>query len=660
MICPNCQIENPEDSNFCRKCATPFIRPEDKLSISQAETLLAPIKKLERGSIFAERYEVVEELGKGGMGIVYKVFDKKIKEIVALKLIKPEIDSDAKMIDRFRNEIKLARKISHRNVCRMYDLGEEGESHFITMEYVPGENLKSFIRRSEKLTIGKAISIANQVSEGLSEAHSLGVVHRDLKPQNIMIDKKGNARIMDYGLARSLQTEGITGTGFIIGTPEYMSPEQVDGQETDQRTDIYALGVILYEMVTGSLPFKGETPLSIAVKHKTDIPRNPREIDSQISEALSHLILKCMEKDKEKRYQTADELRSELKNIEKGISTAERIVPESKPPISKGRAEAFFNKKLLVPVFVLSVLGMMFIIVWRLIPQKEEAAPQKEAIKVAKPPVPPEVKIVTPEIKKGIPKEIQDLLKIPKGETSDDMKLATKIIGLLAPEITKFIKKEDLEKAESAMEKMKTMLPTEGPYLDLWKQIDEKIKEGKKYEEEGQVEEAQKSYEEGQTQMKKLLDLVKDKEAADSLRKMTNDTKQQVIETQPSRRENLLYRAAVAKEKDAVDAYNKNDFAGAKTLYKILLRLFNLSMYCSGDKECIEILQKSIGTTKKEAEDINAVQLAPWYYERAKENEGRANTFLEKKEYGKAIEYYIQAAFLYEKAIEKATSLNAH
>jgi tRNA A-37 threonylcarbamoyl transferase component Bud32/ribosomal protein L40E len=660
MICPNCQIENPEDSNFCRKCATSFIRPEDKLSISQAKTLLVPIKKLERGSIFAERYEVVEELGKGGMGIVYKVFDKKIKEIVALKLIKPEIDSDAKMIDRFRNEIKLARKISHRNVCRMYDLGEEGESHFITMEYVPGENLKSFIRRSEKLTIGKAISIANQVSEGLSEAHSLGVVHRDLKPQNIMIDKKGNARIMDYGLARSLQTEGITGTGFIIGTPEYMSPEQVDGQETDQRTDIYALGVILYEMVTGSLPFKGETPLSIAVKHKTDIPRNPREIDSQIPEALSHLILKCMEKGKEKRYQTADELRSELKNIEKGISTAERIVPERKPPVSKGRAEAFFNKKLLVPVFVLSVLGMMFIIVWRLIPQKEEAAPQKEAIKVAKLPVPPEVKVVIPEIKKGIPKEIQDLLKIPKGETSDDMKLATKIIEQLAPEVIKFIKKEDLKIAESAMEKMKTMLPTEGPYLDLWKQIDEKIKEGKKYEEEGKIEEAQKSYEEGQTQMKELLDLVKDKEAADALRKMTNDTKQQVIETQPSRRENLLYRAAVAKEKDAVDAYNKNDFAGAKTLYKILLRLFNLSMYCSGDKECIEILQKSIGATKKEAEDINAAQLAPWYYERAKENEVRANTFLEKKEYGKAIEYYIQAAFLYEKAIEKATSLNAH
>ena len=166
MICPNCQAENPEDSNFCRKCATPFILTEDKLSISQTKTLLAPIKELERGSTFAERYEVVEELGKGGMGRVYKVFDNKIKEIVALKLIKPEIDSDAKMIDRFRNEIKLARKISHRNVCRMYDLGEEGETHFITMEYVPGENLKSFIRRSEKLTIGKAISIATQASEG--------------------------------------------------------------------------------------------------------------------------------------------------------------------------------------------------------------------------------------------------------------------------------------------------------------------------------------------------------------------------------------------------------------------------------------------------------------------------------------------------------------
>ncbi len=207
------------------------------------------------------------------------------------------------------------------------------------------------------------------------------------------------------------------------------------------------------------------------------------------------------------------------------------------------------------------------------------------------------------------------------------------------------------------MEKMKAMLPTEGPYLEIWNQIDEKIKEGKKYQEEGKAEEAQKSYEESQTQMKKLLDLVKDKEAADALRKTTNDAKQQVMETRPSHRENLLYRAAVAKEKDAIEAYNKNDFAGAKTLYKILLRLFNLSMYCSGDKECIEILQKSIGATKREAEDINAAKLAPWYYERAKENELRAGTFVEKKEYGKAIEYYIQAAFLYEKAIEKASGI---
>jgi len=323
--CPICQHDNPPGTKYCGKCGDQLHREgpigtsaptSGDIPVSHTKTLETPVEELTRGTIFAGRYEIIEELGKGGMGRVYRVEDKKLKQEVALKLIKPEIASDEKIIERFRNELKTARMIAHKNVCRMFDLGEAQGSHFITMEYIPGEDLKSFIRRSGLISVGKAIAIANQVCEGLSEAHRLGVVHRDLKPQNIMIDKEGNARIMDFGIARSLRAKGITGAGVMIGTPEYMSPEQVEGKEVDQRSDIYSLGVILYEMVTGQVPFEGDTPFSIGVKHKSEIPKDPKEVNSQIPEDLSLVILKCLEKDREKRCQIAEELLSELSKIE--------------------------------------------------------------------------------------------------------------------------------------------------------------------------------------------------------------------------------------------------------------------------------------------------------------------------------------------------------
>ena len=369
MKCSKCHFENPSGANFCSKCATQLPLSEET-SVPYTKTLETPIKELTRGTTFAERYEFIEELGTGGMGRVYKVFDKKINEDVAIKILRPEISEDEKTIERFGNELKFTRKIVHKNVCRMYDLNEEKGTQYITMEYVPGEDLKSTIVRVGQLSVGKAVSVAKQVCEGLMEAHRLGVVHRDLKPQNIMIDKEGNVRIMDFGIARSLKAKGITAAGMMIGTPEYMSPEQAELKETDQRSDIYSLGVILYEMVTGRLPFEGNSPLSIAMKHKSERPSDPKEFSIQISPELSLVILKCMEKDKEKRYQRAEELYSELDNLEKGLPTRERMVPKRKPVTSREITVQFSLKKLLIPALAVIAVAIIAVIIWRLVPQE--------------------------------------------------------------------------------------------------------------------------------------------------------------------------------------------------------------------------------------------------------------------------------------------------
>jgi len=273
---------------------------------------------LARNSTFADRYEIIGELGAGGMGRVYRAHDTKLNEEVALKLLKPEVTADKGTIERFKNELKLARRITHKNVCRMHDIHEAAGTIFITMEYVLGEDLKSLIKRAGRLPIDKALAMAKEVVEGLSEAHRLGIVHRDLKPQNIMIDRRGSAKIMDFGIARQIQGPELTAAGMMIGTPAYMSPEQVAGEAVDPRADIYALGTILYEMVVGRPPFEGLSGLSVALRHKTELPKPPRELNLQVPVELDRLILKCLAKKREGRYQSTDELLAGLIRIEEG------------------------------------------------------------------------------------------------------------------------------------------------------------------------------------------------------------------------------------------------------------------------------------------------------------------------------------------------------
>jgi serine/threonine protein kinase/tetratricopeptide (TPR) repeat protein len=288
---------------------------------------------------------------------------KSSRSWAALKLIRPEIAADRKAIERFRNEIKISRKITHKNVCRMHDLGETEGAYFITMEYVQGQDLRGLIKQTGQLTVTTAVSIARQVAEGLFEAHGLGIVHRDLKPGNIMIDKEGNAKIMDFGIARSLLGKGLTGEGAIIGTPEYMSPEQVEGKEAEARSDLYSLGIILFEMIVGRAPFEGETPFSIANKHKTEPPPIPKKILPHIPEGLNNLILRCLEKDKTKRLQTAEELVADLSAVELALPPTDRALTRAKMKIRTSReiTVKLTPQKLIIPAVGLVILAVAII-----------------------------------------------------------------------------------------------------------------------------------------------------------------------------------------------------------------------------------------------------------------------------------------------------------
>ena len=262
------------------------------------------------GHILAQRYEVLSLLGEGGMGAVYKAME--LDRMVALKVIRRELSGNRAILDRFKQELILATQVTHKNVVRIYDLGEADGLKFITMEYVEGEDLRTVIHQRMKLPPTEAVALIEQVCRALEAAHSVGVIHRDLKPQNIMLDKSGRILVMDFGLARTLEGDGMTQTGALVGTMEYMSPEQALAQNLDQRSDIFSVGLILYELLTGVTPFHADSALASLIKRTQERVVPVSDLDHSIPTALSQIVSRCLERDVALRYQSAAQLLADL------------------------------------------------------------------------------------------------------------------------------------------------------------------------------------------------------------------------------------------------------------------------------------------------------------------------------------------------------------
>src|SRR5712692_3113396 len=336
MQCTQCGLSNPPGTSVCTQCSTPLPLDDrtiedsfrDSAASRDADQTLThgwsepsePIhhtvsaERFRPGRMLGNRYQILQLLGEGGMGAVYKARDRELDRVVALKIIRPNLALSSEILHRFKQELILARQVTHRNVVRIYDLGEADGVKFITMEYIEGRDLTSLLREKEKFAPKEAAETMEQVCRALEAAHMEGVVHRDLKPQNIMIDAHGKVSVMDFGIARSTEVvaEAMTYTGAIIGTPQYMSPEQAKGEKLDARSDLFSFGIVFYELLTGNSPYKADTVMSSLFKRTTEAARPAIELVPEIPRGLSEMVSKCLDRDLALRYQNAGEILADL------------------------------------------------------------------------------------------------------------------------------------------------------------------------------------------------------------------------------------------------------------------------------------------------------------------------------------------------------------
>jgi tetratricopeptide (TPR) repeat protein len=286
-------------------------KPEDR-DPDATMTTVGGLRVLSAGTVIANRYRVIGLLGVGAMGMVYRVHDERLHMDIALKVLRPESSPDARLLERFEQELVLARQVSHRNVVRIHDIGQDGDMHFLTMDHVDGRSLKQILEERRRLESPEVVAIARDLAEALAAAHAQAVVHRDLKPANVLVDGEGRAYITDFGVARSLHRSGLTETGGIVGTLEYLAPEQARGEEVDGRTDIYALGLMMFEMLTGQRPFRSGSAEEILAARMTGRPQRVADMPVSVPGWLEHVIERCLAHDRAERYPDAAALAADL------------------------------------------------------------------------------------------------------------------------------------------------------------------------------------------------------------------------------------------------------------------------------------------------------------------------------------------------------------
>jgi eukaryotic-like serine/threonine-protein kinase len=333
MICSHCHTPNPTDAEVCSRCGSGLDIGADvglgaTLEVSQSASV-------NTGTDFGPRYHVESLLGSGGMGKVYKARDRELDRTVAIKVLRPDLMTDPMALQRFKHELLLASSISHPNILRIHDLGEYNAVKFISMAYVDGGDLTQVLRKEGRLPLERVLNIMRQLAAALAAAHGVNVVHRDLKPQNILLDRNDHVYVSDFGIAKTLESErtSVTRTGAVLGTPMYMSPEQVEGKPVDHRSDLYTFGLIFYEMLTGILPFSGDSTFQLMYQRVHQIPKRPELVIPDLPLYLSRICLKCLEKEPAKRYQSANEILVDLEF--KHAPTHTRTVQITVPLISK-------------------------------------------------------------------------------------------------------------------------------------------------------------------------------------------------------------------------------------------------------------------------------------------------------------------------------------
>jgi serine/threonine protein kinase len=335
--CESCGFENAEPGKACALCGASEVvtpRPDDLATLEMSRRSGGGGAEEGRraaavGRVYAGRYRVDAFIGSGGMGQVFRVHDLEAGQDLALKVLHPLVEDDADRNDRFRREIGILAKIRHPAVPRIHGWGTEDDALFFVSDLIDGHDLKADIQARGAWPPADAAPLAATVSDALAAAHALGIVHRDVKPNNIMLAGDGSVRLLDFGLARGrgVDMTTLTRTGTIVGTPGYMSPEQFDGYGVDERSDLYSLGVVLFELLTARLPFTGQTPIAVAMKHKTEPPPSPRSLRREVPAWLDRLVLQCLEKDPARRFGSAAELASELRRPRTGAGPRRRRLP---------------------------------------------------------------------------------------------------------------------------------------------------------------------------------------------------------------------------------------------------------------------------------------------------------------------------------------------